>query len=154
MSDDELLDGAAAAEDLVSDQNTDPADDWGAALEEQSSGENSGDPDELSQAAFSELSAGVAEKALEKIEDVNLDVILDVPVTISMEIGRTRINIRNLLQLNQGSVVELDRLAGEPMDVLVNGTLIAHGEVVVVNDKFGIRLTDVISPAERVKKLQ
>ncbi len=73
-------------------------------------------------------------------------------MTISMEIGRTRINIRNLLQLNQGSVVELDRFAGEPMDVLVNGTLIAHGEV-VVNDKFGIRLTDVISPSERVKKL-
>lgn len=87
-------------------------------------------------------------------EDINLDVILDVPVTLSMEIGRTRINIRNLLQLNQGSVVELDRLAGEPMDVTVNGTLIAHGEVVVVNDKFGIRLTDVISPAERVRKLQ
>jgi flagellar motor switch protein FliN/FliY len=87
-------------------------------------------------------------------EDVNLDVILDIPVTISMEIGRTRINIRNLLQLNQGSVVELDRLAGEPLDVLVNGTLIAHGEVVVVNEKFGIRLTDVVSPAERVKKLK
>lgn len=87
-------------------------------------------------------------------DDTNLDVILDIPVTISMEIGRTRINIRNLLQLNQGSVVELDRLAGEPMDVLVNGTLIAHGEVVVVNEKFGIRLTDVISPAERVKKLK
>jgi flagellar motor switch protein FliN/FliY len=87
-------------------------------------------------------------------EDVNLDVILDIPVTISMEIGRTRINIRNLLQLNQGSVVELDRLAGEPLDVMVNGTLIAHGEVVVVNEKYGIRLTDVISPAERVKKLK
>jgi flagellar motor switch protein FliN/FliY len=71
-----------------------------------------------------------------------------------MEIGRTNISIRNLLQLNQGSVVELDRLAGEPMDVLVNGTLVAHGEVVVVNEKFGIRLTDVISPAERVKKLK
>ena len=85
--------------------------------------------------------------------EVNLDAILDVPVTIAMEIGRTRINIRNLLQLNQGSVVELDRLAGEPMDVLVNGTLIAQGEVVVVNDKFGIRLTDVISPADRVKRL-
>ena len=85
--------------------------------------------------------------------EVNLDSILDVPVTIAMEIGRTRINIRNLLQLNQGSVVELDRLAGEPMDVLVNGTLIAQGEVVVVNDKFGIRLTDVISPADRVKRL-
>ncbi|MEX0614432.1 MAG: flagellar motor switch protein FliN, partial [Methylophaga sp.] len=78
----------------------------------------------------------------------------DIPVTISMEIGRTRISIRNLLQLSQGSVVELDRLAGEPMDVLVNDTLIAHGEVVVVNDKFGIRLTDVISPAERIKKLR
>jgi flagellar motor switch protein FliN/FliY len=87
-------------------------------------------------------------------EDANLDMILDIPVTISMEIGRTHISIRNLLQLNQGSVVELNRLAGEPLDVLVNGTLIAHGEVVVVNDKFGIRLTDVISPAERVKKLK
>jgi len=87
-------------------------------------------------------------------EEENLDVILDIPVTISMEIGRTNISIRNLLQLNQGSVVELDRLAGEHMDVLVNGTLVAHGEVVVVNEKFGIRLTDVISPAERVKKLK
>lgn len=86
--------------------------------------------------------------------DVNLDVVLDIPVNLSAEIGRTRIAIRNLLQLNQGSVVELDRLAGEPLDVFVNGTLIAHGEVVVVNEKFGIRLTDVISPAERVKKLK
>jgi len=86
--------------------------------------------------------------------ELNLDVILDVPVTISMEVGNTKISIRNLLQLNQGSVVELDRLAGEPMDVLVNGTLIARGEVVVVNDKFGLRLTDIISPAERVKKLK
>jgi flagellar motor switch protein FliN len=86
-------------------------------------------------------------------DELNLDVILDVPVTLSMEIGRTQINIRNLLQLNQGSVVELDRFAGEPLDVLVNGTLIAHGEVVVINDKFGIRLTDVISLSERVKRL-
>ncbi len=86
--------------------------------------------------------------------DSNLDIILDVPVSLSMEIGRTTISIRNLLQLNQGSVVELDRLAGEPLDVLVNGTLVAHGEVVVVNEKFGIRLTDVVSPAERVKKLK
>ncbi len=84
----------------------------------------------------------------------NLDVILDIPVTISMEVGHTDISIRNLLQLNQGSVIELDRLAGEPLDVLVNGTLIAHGEVVVVNEKFGIRLTDVISPSERIKKLR
>ena len=83
----------------------------------------------------------------------NLDVILDVPVTIAMEIGRARIPIRNLLQLNQGSVVELERLAGEPLDVLVNGMLIAHGEVVVINERFGIRFTDVVSPAERVQKL-
>jgi flagellar motor switch protein FliN/FliY len=87
-------------------------------------------------------------------KDVNLEVILDVPVTLSMEVGRTRIPIRNLLQLNQGSVVELDRAAGEPLDVFVNGTLVAHGEVVVVNEKFGIRLTDVISPAERIRKLK
>jgi flagellar motor switch protein FliN/FliY len=83
----------------------------------------------------------------------DLDVILDIPVTISMEVGATQIPIRNLLQLNQGSVVELDRLAGEPLDVLVNGTLIAHGEVVMVNDKFGIRLTDVVSPTERIRRL-
>jgi flagellar motor switch protein FliN/FliY len=86
--------------------------------------------------------------------EVNLDVILDVPVTMAMEVGRTKISIRNLLQLNQGSVVELDRAAGEPLDVFVNGTLVAHGEVVVINEKFGIRLTDVISPAERVRKLR
>ena len=84
----------------------------------------------------------------------NLDVILDIPVTLSMEVGRTEVPIQDLLQLNRGSVVELDRIAGEPMDVMINGTLIAHGEVVVVNEKFGIRLTDVISPAERVKKLR
>ena len=83
----------------------------------------------------------------------DLDVILDIPVQLAMEVGSTSISIRNLLQLNQGSVIELDRLAGEPLDVLVNGTLIAHGEVVVVNEKFGIRMTDVISPSERIKKL-
>lgn len=86
--------------------------------------------------------------------DVKLDVILDVPVTLSLEVGRTRIPIRSLLQLNQGSVVELDRAAGEPLDVYANGTLVAHGEVVVVNEKFGIRLTDVVSPAERIRKLR
>jgi flagellar motor switch protein FliN/FliY len=94
------------------------------------------------------------EAVADKSRDVNLEVILDVPVTLSMEVGRTRIPIRNLLQLNQGSVVELERAAGEPLDVFVNGTLIAHGEVVVVNEKFGIRLTDVISPAERIRKLK
>jgi flagellar motor switch protein FliN/FliY len=95
-----------------------------------------------------------ADSAAEAKSDINMDVILDVPVTLSMEVGRTRVPIRNLLQLNQGSVVELERVAGEPLDVFVNGTLIAHGEVVVVNEKFGIRLTDVISPAERIRKLR
>lgn len=82
------------------------------------------------------------------------ELILDIPVQLTVELGRTRISIRNLLQLAHGSVVELDALAGEPMDVLVNGTLIAQGEVVVVNDKFGIRLTDIITPSERVRKLR
>jgi flagellar motor switch protein FliN/FliY len=86
--------------------------------------------------------------------DVNLEVVLDIPVTLSMEVGRSRISIRSLLQLNQGSVVELERATGEPFDIYVNGTLIAHGEVVVVNEKFGVRLTDVISPAERIRKLK
>jgi flagellar motor switch protein FliN/FliY len=95
-----------------------------------------------------------ADSSPEAKSDINMDVILDVPVTLSMEVGRTRVPIRNLLQLNQGSVVELERVAGEPLDVFVNGTLIAHGEVVVVNEKFGIRLTDVISPAERIRKLR
>lgn len=141
----------------MNDENTDPnealADEWAAALEE--SGDANKDDSETKAAAesaqFQQLEPDTA--ATGNI-DVNLESLLDVPVTISMEIGRTRINIRNLLQLNQGSVVELDRLAGEPMDVLVNGTLIAQGEVVVVNEKFGIRLTDVISPADRVKRLK
>jgi len=102
-------------------------------------------------AEFPELRA---ERRADTQGDIRLDAILDVPVMVSMEIGRSRVSIRNLLQLNQGSVVELDRLAGEPMDVLVNGTLVAQGEVVVVNDKFGIRLTDIISPSERVKRLR
>nr|WP_305910133.1 flagellar motor switch protein FliN [Methylomarinum sp. Ch1-1]MDP4519363.1 flagellar motor switch protein FliN [Methylomarinum sp. Ch1-1] len=127
--------------------------DWGDAMKEQAQG---GSGESFDSAEFPEFDEDGQnnDSALDvNGDELKLDVILDVPVTISMEIGRTKINIRNLLQLNQGSVVELDRLAGEPMDVLVNGTLIAHGEVVVVNDKFGIRLTDVISPSERVKKL-
>lgn len=126
------------------DPNEALADEWAAALEEQADAEGEGG---ATAATFDELTDESGGGS------VNMDAILDVPVTISMEIGRTRINIRNLLQLNQGSVVELDRLAGEPMDVLVNGTLIAQGEVVVVNEKFGLRLTDIISPTERVKRL-
>ena len=124
------------------------ADEWAAALDEQDVGADGGD---ASKAEFAELRE---DSSLVGESDIKLDAILDVPVTIAMEIGRTRINIRNLLQLNQGSVVELDRLAGEPMDVLVNGTLVAKGEVVVVNEKFGIRLTDIISPSDRIKRLQ
>jgi flagellar motor switch protein FliN/FliY len=85
--------------------------------------------------------------------DLNLSLILDVALNLTLEVGRTRIHVRDLLALGQGSVVELDKLAGEPLDVLVNGTLIAHGEVVVVNEKFGIRLLDVVSPTKRVKSL-
>jgi flagellar motor switch protein FliN/FliY len=143
---------------------TDVADDWAAALAEQAdAGDDSAAQAEAQDATAAPETPPPEAAELEEFagsavtpgnEDANLDVILDIPVTISMEIGRTHISIRNLLQLNQGSVVELDRLAGEPMDVLVNGTLIAHGEVVVVNEKFGIRLTDVISATERIKKLK
>jgi flagellar motor switch protein FliN/FliY len=111
----------------------------------------------MNETTLEELEAGSDASLASSIglgSEVNLDVILDVPVTMAMEVGRTKISIRNLLQLNQGSVVELDRAAGEPLDVFVNGTLVAHGEVVVINEKFGIRLTDVISPAERVRKLR
>jgi flagellar motor switch protein FliN len=83
----------------------------------------------------------------------DIDMILDIPVQLTVELGRTRIPIKNILQLAQGSVVELEALAGEPMDVLVNGCLIAQGEVVVVNDKFGIRLTDIVTPSERLRRL-
>jgi flagellar motor switch protein FliN/FliY len=128
------------------------ADEWAAAMEESGDGESEDEPDPV-QPAPMESFEGEAEPVASGTTP-ELDVILDIPVSISMEVGNTQIPIRNLLQLNQGSVVELDRLAGEPLDVLVNGTLIAHGEVVMVNDKFGIRLTDVISQAERIQKLK
>ena len=130
---------------MSDDQDT--MDEWAAAMAE------SGDSAEDVEAA--ELEVLSEEKSPISVEEKRkLDTILDIPVTISMEVGRSSISIRNLLQLNQGSVVELDRVAGEPLDVMINGTLIAHGEVVVVNDKFGIRLTDVISQTERIKKLR
>lgn len=140
------------AESVV-DQNA-MADEWAAAMEEQSAEDQQASEGDRGE-TFKQVEAKpLDESAMENHGDVKLDVILDIPITIAMEIGRTRLSIRNLLQLNQGSVVELDRLAGEPMDVLVNGTLVAHGEVVVVNEKFGIRLTDVISPADRIKNLR
>lgn len=127
------------------------ADEWAAALGEDPSAPEI-DVDEVMSAQLDELED--TSSPISEDERRKLDTILDIPVTISMEVGRSQISIRNLLQLNQGSVVELERLAGESLDVLVNGTLIAHGEVVVVNDKFGIRLTDVISQTERIKKLR
>lgn len=136
----------------TTDKDSDVMDEWAAAMAE--AGVEEEQPAAKSDVKKAPLQDLHDEHRPPASDEVNLDVILDVPVTISLEIGRTRISIRNLLQLNQGSVVELDRLAGEPLDVMVNGTLIAHGEVVVVNEKYGIRLTDVISPVERVKKLK
>ena len=118
---------------------------------------------EAEQNSDSENTSGAVEQAhLNNLQDDSaprsqhdeLNTILDIPISLSVEIGQTKISIRNLLQLNQGSVVELDRLAGEPLDVMVNNTLVAHGEIVVVNEKYGIRLTDVVSALERVKNLQ
>ncbi len=155
MSDDDIMpeddqdgdvgdDWAAAMAEQGVDEDTDAeADDWAAAMAEQDEIEE--DVEAVAFENFDESGPGALSQ--------DLDTILDIPVSISMEVGRTAITIRNLLQLNQGSVIELDRLAGEPLDVLVNGTLIAHGEVVVVNEKFGIRMTDVISPQERIKRL-
>jgi flagellar motor switch protein FliN/FliY len=131
---------------MVMADDKDTMDEWAAALAEAEGGDGA-QAVELEELQEDRSTISADEKR-------KLETILDIPVTISMEVGRAKISIRNLLQLNQGSVVELERVAGEPLDVLVNGTLIAHGEVVVVNDKFGIRLTDVISQIERIKKLR
>lgn len=145
-------------------------DDWAAAMQEQAATESGVDSEtaqvaaDLAAAAMDE-SPYQAKPASQLFEDFgssgskpgainDFDMILDIPVQLTVELGRTKLSIRNLLQLAHGSVVELDGLAGEPMDVLVNGTLIAQGEVVVVNDKFGIRLTDIITPAERMRKIR
>jgi len=176
MSEQAASDGEAAAADTATataetppeaagDGNTE--DDWAAAMSEQAAAENQVDPEAVRVAADLASAAGEspyqAKPASQLFEDLgdstkpgslnDFDMILDIPVQITVELGRTKITIRNLLQLAHGSVVELDGLAGEPMDVLVNGTLIAQGEVVVVNDKFGIRLTDIITPAERMRKI-
>ncbi|OJA53628.1 flagellar motor switch protein FliN, partial [Burkholderia ubonensis] len=134
----------AAAADADEEQGLD---DWAAALAEQNQ-QPAVEPGATGAGVFQPLS-----KAASTSTHNDIDMILDIPVKMTVELGRTKIAIRNLLQLAQGSVVELDGLAGEPMDVLVNGCLIAQGEVVVVNDKFGIRLTDIITPSERIRKL-
>lgn len=145
--------GAAMAEQTAAESATsdDAMDDWGAAMAEQTSADTS-----VLQAKNVEKAQVFTEFTTNnKLHETHndIDFILDIPVQLTVELGRTKIAIKNLLQLAQGSVVELDGMAGEPMDVLVNGCLIAQGEVVVVNDKFGIRLTDIITPAERIRKI-
>ena len=161
----------ASAEDSAvlesTDANASADDDWGAALAEQAeqSGPSGvamataphvqpqvfGQLDASTPAAFPGAVAAATTSAPPPVNDINM--ILDIPVNLTVELGRTRIPIKQILQLAQGSVIELDGLAGEPMDVLVNGCLIAQGEVVVVNEKFGIRLTDIVTPSERMRKL-
>lgn len=138
----------------MADENqpqTTAEDDWGAAMAEQQQSEESAalSPKPATATVFKDFAGGELSTGTHN----DIDFILDIPVQLTVELGRTKIAIKNLLQLAQGSVVELDGLAGEPMDVLVNGCLIAQGEVVVVNDKFGIRLTDIITPSERIRKL-
>jgi flagellar motor switch protein FliN/FliY len=132
------------------------ADDWAAAMAEQAEAEAAvaqpAQAEEAKPAVFGDLSPDVAGLSPEAAR--NLELVMDIPIQLTVELGRTRMPIRNLLQLAQGSVVELNELAGEPLDVFVNGCLVAQGEVVVVNEKFGIRLTDIITPSERLKKLR
>lgn len=155
MANDDTADTAVAEDDwgaAMAEQSTAEAtNDWGAAMAEQEATDTS-----VLQAKNVEQTQVFTEfTAKNKLQDTqnDIDFILDIPVQLTVELGRTKIAIKNLLQLAQGSVVELDGMAGEPMDVLVNGCLIAQGEVVVVNDKFGIRLTDIITPAERIRKI-
>lgn len=141
----------AAAEGEAEEAAASDTADWGDAMAEQSAAESSALQESTVEQApvFTEFSP---KNELNNTKN-DIDFILDIPVQLTVELGRTKISIKNLLQLAQGSVVELDGLAGEPMDVLVNGTLIAQGEVVVVNEKFGVRLTDIITPAERIRKI-
>ena len=125
------------------------ADIWGSAMEEQSAGTSSAKPSSSAKPHIMQQ-FGVSNNAAATND---LDMIMDIPVQLTVELGRTKMPIKNLLQLAQGSVVELSGMAGEPLDVLINGFLIAQGEVVVVNDKLGIRLTDIITPAERLRRL-
>jgi flagellar motor switch protein FliN len=139
----------------------DELDDWGSALAEQAQSTAAAAPAPTPAATPAAPSTAAGERVFQPLQDSaafeiargDIDRVLDVPVQLTTELGRTRITIKNLLQLSQGSVVELDGLAGQPMDVFINGYLIAQGEVVVVNDKFGIRLTDIITPSERIQKL-
>jgi flagellar motor switch protein FliN len=140
----------------MADENENQAsaeDDWSAAIAEQAQAEAAAAAKAQPPQATASVFQDFGNTATRPETHNDIEFILDIPVQLTVELGRTKIAIKNLLQLAQGSVVELDGLAGEPMDVLVNGCLIAQGEVVVVNDKFGIRLTDIITPSERIRKL-
>lgn len=136
-------------ENTSPDSGASMEDDWAAAMAEQASVDAPTTPSAQPAQIFQTFGQSDGKASMMN----ELDMILDIPVQISVELGRTKISIKSLLQLAHGSVVELDAMAGEPMSVYVNGTLIAQGEVVVVNDKFGIRLTDIITPSERMRKL-
>ena len=151
LDEDALEVAQAALADVDADDDDDDALDWGAAMAEQAAAEEAEQIHAVTPASAPASADAADWGRADRVHDV--DFILDIPVILTVELGRTKLPIKNLLQLAQGSVVELDGLAGEPMDVLINGCLIAQGEVVVVNDKFGIRLTDVITPAERIRKL-
>jgi flagellar motor switch protein FliN len=141
-----------ATEDTPGDASADDGmADWAEALMEQKSSDSAGDAPNGSVLSGEAPRPFTASSADGPMQDINM--VLDIPVLLSVELGRTKVPIKHILQLGQGSVVELDALAGEPMDVLVNGYLIAQGEVVVVNDKFGIRLTDVVTPSERLRRV-
>lgn len=137
----------------MTDENQVTEDDWAAAMGEQSAVETSPPAQNPAPVATAKVFEDFSDNPTKPGQLGDFDMILDIPVNLSVELGRTRIAIKDLLQLANGSVVELEGMAGEPMDVLVNGTLIAQGEVVVVNERFGIRLTDIITPAERMNKL-
>jgi flagellar motor switch protein FliN/FliY len=142
------------AEEQAASETPSMEDDWAAAMAEQAESDAQAAVEQPEQAAQpARIFPSFGDTAGKASMMHELDMILDIPVQISVELGRAKISIRNLLQLAHGSVVELDAMAGEPMSVFVNGTLIAQGEVVVVNDKFGIRLTDIITPSERMRKL-
>lgn len=149
---------AAMAEQAAATQHEPESqvDDWAAAMAEQEAAtqsQSTNNPMAGAQAATATVFKEFSKDSALHNSRYDIDLILDIPVQMTVELGRTKITIKNLLQLAQGSVVELDGMTGEPMDVLVNGCLIAQGEVVVVNDKFGIRLTDIITPSERIRKL-
>jgi len=156
---DAAVEASASLQDTQADglQETVSADDWAAAMAEAGAAPAPAEPTEAAQVAAPPANAAAhlfpALDAQAPMAAADIDMVMDIPVQLSVELGRTRLTIKNILQLGQGSVVELDGMAGEPMDICVNGYLIAQGEVVVVDDKYGIRVTDIITPADRLHRI-